>query len=287
MGVISVFVPEVETFKSTIETKPDADLCSIATLYKNYTTLVASYGAKIDAEVALGEAKFENDFGFKAGSTLADLKTQFATLSKQIDGQVTAITEDITDLSYFITNRPSYSCSSAAHECKGNLDRLKKKYGTQSDTLAKRQALVTTLTAQQTELKANQTMINDDGNLIHAGDHKEFHQKLYTCQDLMGYLSVCYDPLLQTIKEQLIDKLTEALVEAAASLLADLLGVGIAKLAIKGVIALASLIEDVYYYIKASDDDKPTYLGKMIGEVLKFVIEAARKRKIKRKVKKF
>jgi len=86
---------------------------------------------------------------------------------------------------------------------------------------------------------------------------------------------------MNDLKKQFIDKITHQLIESAATMIADLLGVGIVNLIARGVHALAKIIKYIYEYTTCEDKHKPRYIGKIVGEVVKFVINSLKKKKRK------
>jgi len=193
----------------------------------------------------------------------------------------------IVVLTYFIDTEPHYKCTGLIREsCNARKTRLEAKYGTavtvDDDTIRK-----TYRTAQytvQSGLQTNLTNINNDTNLVSAGDHRDMMEALYVSKGLMTDLTSCYADYIKEVKEQFVDKITEELIEGAADMIADLLGVGIAKLVVGGLVTTVLIIEDVYRYTTSDDDEKPKYIGAIVGEITKFVISNVRRkmRKVRR-----
>jgi len=283
LGFIGTFV-DTSGFEKAVALVSDSDWCSKSSIFTNYTTAKTTYAAQIAAKVAAGEAQFYTEFGFAPASTAALLKVQMATVSTAIDTNLTEIKKTIEALTYFIDEEPNYECMLlGVIKCRDRKEWLESVYGsTIGDSLANRRTLKTAQETNQTAQLLKQSQINNDTNLVAAGDHSDMMEALYVSKTLFTGLNNCYSSYLTVLKEQFIDKMTDALIDAAAEFIADLLGVGVAELAISYAVTMVKIIIVVYKYTAASDDDKPKYLGEIIGEMVNFVLDNLGRRKMKK-----
>jgi len=283
IGFMSVFV-DTSDFDKAVALVSDTDLCSKSNIYTNYTNAKTTYASQIAAKVAAGEAQFYAEFGFAPASTTALLKVQMATVSTSIDTNLTEIKKTIEALTYFIDEEPNYDCMLlGVIKCRDRKEWLESVYGsTIGDSLANRRTLKTAQETNQTAQLLKQSQINNDTNLVAAGDHSDMMEALYVSKVLFTGLNNCYSSYLTLLKEEFIDKVTDAIIEAVADFVADLLGAGIAKMAISYAVTMVKIIIVVYKYTAATDDDKPKYLGEIIGEMVNFVIDNLRRKKMKK-----
>jgi len=287
LGFVGVFIPQVSALETKMGLLPPADTCSLTSISQNYQTLKTQYAANVQTKLALAQTAFTADFGFQAADNYADLKKQMATVSSSIDKQLSTASTMVDALTYFTRDNPgSFPCPNGimTPKCTYYAERIMFHYAgnTYPSTLDAMTAELKVQTALKTSLTTQKTNITNDQNYISAGDSSDLMEAVYASTGIVTTLVACFSDILAILKTSFLSKITSKLVDAAATLVANLLGVGIIKLIAQGLVTLVKIIADVHSYIKATPKQKPTLIGAIVGEVAKFVINIIRRKKLRK-----
>jgi len=287
LGFLSVFLAkQIEAFKARIAALQPTDTCSLTNFFNLYKTLKKTFESNIATMIQKAQHDFTLEFGFQAAETIADFTEQMKKASSDLDDQISDTSDMVDALQYFaIDNQDSLNCpglSTLNPNCEIKWHRILNNDPDMDMTIDNLTSELNNWTNKLNSLKSKKDDINNQQNYVAAGDHKEFTEATYVAQQLFTNLETCFSDIMADLKKQFVDKITDKLISAAETMIADLLGVGVVKLVARGLSALVNIIKDIYSYTQSSDDDKPYYVGAIVAEVAKFVINSLKKKKLRK-----